>query len=287
MKAEALFEFVKKMGPPSAVFAMWTPDTLTQTEKDFLDGKPYPGPHKALPMKDVGDGSVAVAARKTKITWDRAYVIANYGTVPAAMMAEHLGVTGDELSKYVYQLKAKGLIAKDVSAVIVKTAQYRCQYCKKRKFVYPRACQTHESQCRKNPNRKKWSRVKKPVTPPVGLDQGEEAKRLAAAGVNVMPVKPEVPPFNPDPLLADNTEKKPSFWDHFKKKEFQVPADFNPQQQFGVKAYVYHAPAREIGQISTIDMQKESVSVDFPSGLKYFTVDGAKAMYNEMMARAK
>jgi hypothetical protein len=71
------------------------------------------------------------------------------------------------------------------------------------------------------------------------------------------------------------------------EKEFQVPADFNPSKPFGVNSYVYHAPGREMGKVVTVDMQRQTVLVDFNGTTKLFTTDAAKAMHKEMIARAK
>lgn len=73
----------------------------------------------------------------------------------------------------------------------------------------------------------------------------------------------------------------------FSKKEFQVPADFNPSKPFGVNSYVYHAPGREMGKVVTVDMQSKTALVDFNGTAKKFTLDAAKAMHKEMLVRAK
>lgn len=73
----------------------------------------------------------------------------------------------------------------------------------------------------------------------------------------------------------------------FSKKEFQVPADFNPSKPFGVNSYVYHAPAREMGKVVTVDMQSKTVLVDFNGTAKKFTLDAAREMHAEMIVRAR
>lgn len=84
-------------------------------------------------------------------------------------------------------------------------------------------------------------------------------------------------------------EPKVSFWDGLKDKiqGFHAPTDFDPSKPFGVKSYVYLAAGRKVGRVITINQEKDLVTVDFPDQTLQFTIDGARAMHKEMIARAK
>ncbi|MCK9569827.1 hypothetical protein M0R72_12865 [Candidatus Pacearchaeota archaeon] len=84
-------------------------------------------------------------------------------------------------------------------------------------------------------------------------------------------------------------QDKISFFDSIKQKfqGFQAPADFDPKKPFGIKSYVYLAAGRKIGRVITIDQGRDLVTVDFSDQTLQFTVDGARSMHKEMIARAK
>jgi len=130
----------------------------------------------------------------------------------------------------------------------------------------------------------KYYTLKKNGAKPAESTEDESTK---AAGESA-----EAPPEAPiGDRWSTDIKEKPSFMESvkgvFSKKEFAAPADFDASKPFGVKSYVYHAPAREMGRVITVDMQRQTVLVDFNGTSKLFTLDAAKAMHKEMIARAK
>ena len=127
----------------------------------------------------------------------------------------------------------------------------------------------------------------------IGFDQSTIYRYQHSKPAAVLPPAPEEPPIEEpediDPLKAQLLKGGPS--NRYApparggKNGFKVPDDFKADQAFARNAYVYHAPAREVGRIVSID--KNTVRVWLHDRIHDFAPEGALSMYNEMMARAK
>jgi len=132
-----------------------------------------------------------------------------------------------------------------------------CQFCGKSGF---KRLSTHESQCKKNPAYKPWTRTPKSVN----IELPDKVTKLS--------------PWQTATQKIDNL---------FGKK-FQLPDDFNHDQKFKVGAYVWH-DAWKLGVITEISgpIDDERSTVKFGNIERYFLIEGCRAMYNAMMNKAK
>lgn len=313
---------LKALGQPGAIIAVWTPDQL---EKDFLEGKPYPGPAKRPVLKEVGEGAVAVKPKRAKDE-DPSNLACGYCGEAGFRSCRSRGQHErncvknpqrklnriqdghrwtDEDDEYIVSTKDPKEAQMQKLGVSKRALECRMSLIRKRgKGRMPKYGRGHpaftkeereyiishpdvsDSEIARALGKKYRSvtdfryRRKKAIS--LGVDAALTATTAVLGEVFV----------NKDPLVEYNSlpvEKKPSFWETVKGKFTgpQTPADFNKQQKFGVGAYVYHAPARKIGKIVTVDQSGDKVTVDFSDRTQVFPYRGAQFMFNEMMARGK